>query len=347
MMAHLQLRYIHRFRDRHGKERFYFRRPGCERVPLPGLPGSAEFMAAYQSALAGSTPRPQPGAKRIQPGSFDALAIAYYQSAEFHQLAPSTKATYRNIVEDIRRRAGHLPIAYLQRDSVRHIIARRADTPAAANALLKMLRILMRLALDEGWRRDDPTAGVRRIRSKSEGFRTWTDAEIAAFEARWPIGTRERLALALLLYTGQRRSDVVRMGRQHVRGNAIEIRQQKTGERLLIPIHPHLRAALDACPAEHLTFLTTSFGKPFTFAGFGNWFADAVKAAGLSGVSAHGLRKAAARTLAEAGCTPHQIAAITGHRSLREVERYTRAADQARLAEVAITKMRGSPKGEH
>jgi integrase len=145
--------------------------------------------------------------------------------------------------------------------------------------------------------------------------------------------------MALLLYTGQRRGDVIRMGRQHIRNGKIDVVQQTTRERLAVPIHAHLRTALGACPSDHLTFLVTQAGAPFTSAGFGNWFADAVAAAGLTGMAAHGLRKAAARRLAEAGATVKQIQAVTGRRTLREIERYTRAADQEAGAEAAMAKI--------
>ncbi len=197
----------------------------------------------------------------------------------------------------------------------------------------------MRFALDAGWRRDDPTLRINAFRSPSEGVRTWSEVDITAFENRFPSGSRPRLALALLVHTGQRKGDVVHMGRQHLKGGRIDIRQHKTGTRLQLPIHPALRTELDAVPPDQLTFLTTAEGLPFTPAGFGNWFADRVREAGLSGLSAHGLRKACARRLAEAGCTAHEIAAITGHRSLREVERYTRAADQGGLADRAMERL--------
>ena len=297
-------------------------------------------MAAYQAAISDAPAPKGPTIGRATPGSFNALAAAYYRSAEFIQLAKVTKATYRNIIERFRADNGDRPVAAMQKEHVRRLVAARAEKPAAANALLKMLRILMQFAVNEGMRSDDPTVGVKRVRSTSEGFATWTEEQITAFQEKWRSGTRERLALSLLLYTGQRRGDVVLMGRQHLRAGKIDVRQQKTGERLTIPVHPLLHAEIAACPAEHLTFLTTKGGKPFTSAGFGNWFAEAVEAAGLEGVAAHGLRKAAARRLAEAGCTTHQIAAITGHRTLREVERYTRAADQAVNAEAAIAKLR-------
>ena len=190
----------------------------------------------------------------------------------------------------------------------------------------------MRHAVEIGIRADDPTRDVKPIKIKSDGFHSWTDAEVEQFEAAHPIGSKARLALALLLYTGQRRSDVVLMGRQHLRDGCLHVRQLKTGAELAIPLHPALRTILDASPADNMAFLTTQFGKPFTSNGFGNWFRDRCNEAGLPQCSAHGLRKAAARGLADAGCTAHEIAAITGHASLREVQRYTKGADQKRLA---------------
>ena len=337
-MTRLRLQYVHRFRDRHGVMRHYYRRDGFARVALPGLPGSAEFMEAYQAAIKG---KPLPvGASRTQPGSISALVVAYYGSAEFKRLAPLSARTYRNILERFRAEHGEKPVALLQANHVRRMVADKAETPAAANRLLQMLRQVLRFAVEDGWRRDDPTQGVRKVRATTKGIHTWSEEEIAVFEAKWPLGTRARLALALLLYTGQRRGDVVRMGRQHLRNGAVEVVQGKTGARLAIPLHPALREALEAHPSDHLTFLVTQAGAPFSAPGFSNWFVDVAREAGLpKGCCPHGLRKSAARRLAEAGCTPHEIKAITGHTTLGEVERYTRAADQARLAKIAISRI--------
>src|SRR5262245_21143600 len=198
----------------------------------------------------------------------------------------------------------------------------------------------MQFAVEIGIRRDNPTLGVKRIKIKTEGYRTWSEEDIAAFETTHPIGTRARLALALLLCTAQRRSDVVRIGRQHVRGGMIHVRQCKTGTMLAIPVHLELQRVLDATPSDHLTFLTTAAGKPFSPAGFTNWFRQMCNEAGLpKGISAHGLRKAACRRLAEAGCSANEIAAISGHVTLREIERYTKAADQARMARAAMDRL--------
>jgi len=197
----------------------------------------------------------------------------------------------------------------------------------------------MQHAVEIGMRADDPTRDVRAIPVKGDGYHSWTEAEILQFERHHEVGSRARLAFALLLYTGQRRSDVVRMGRQHLNDGAICVRQQKTGREVWVPVHDALAAIL-AEASTNLTFLLTDQGKPYTAAGFGNWFRDQCQAAGLRGCSAHGLRKAAARRLAEAGCTAHEISAITGHASLREVARYTESADRRKLAASAMAKVK-------
>jgi integrase len=336
-MTRIKLNFVHEYRDRHGKLRRYFRKPGFKRIALPGLPGSDEFMTAYQLALAGQPARIEIGAGRTKPGTVNAAIVGYYTSLAFRSLAPGTQKMRRAILERFREAHGEKRIALLPHEFIARTLGKRS--PFAARNWLKTLRGLLQFAVSEGFRADDPTQGVKLPRIKSDGVHTWTETEIAQYQEKHPLGTRARLALALLLYTAQRRGDVVGMGRQHVRDGAITVRQQKTGATLEIPIHTELRKVLDATPSEHLTYLVTEHGNAFTAAGFGNWFRDRCNEAGLSKeCSAHGLRKAACRRLAEAGCTAHQIAAISGHASLREVERYTKAADQARLARQAFQK---------
>lgn len=333
-MATLRLPYVHAYRDRHGRRRYYFRRRGYPRVPLPGDPGSEEFMAAYRTALAGGRLLSAGAAK---PGSVAAAVASYLGSVRFLSLKPSTQQARRRILERFREQHGDKPIALLGRQHVERMIAAKSATPAAAQVFLKVLRSLLRHAVEIGMCQTNPAIGVGTFRQRSEGIHSWTEEEIAIFERAYVLGTRERLAFDLLLYTAQRRSDVVRMGPQHARNGVLYVRQQKTGAELEIPVHPRLAASLAAAaPSGHLTFLATAFGKPFTSAGFGNWFREACNAAGLPKCSAHGLRKAALRRLAEAGCSANQIQAISGHQSLAEVQRYVRAADQARLAKAAM-----------
>jgi integrase len=335
-MAQIRLPYVQEFVDRHGKVRRYFRKNG-KRTPLPGTPGSKEFRLAYEAALAGNWDVEAKDKDTSPQGSMSRLIALYYSSATFKGLERITQASYRNEIEKIRLAHGEKRVVMLKREHVKKLFAEKADKPGAANKFLRHMRTLMRFAIDENWRTDDPTFGIRKMKIKNGGFRAWTDDDIAAFEQKWPIGTRERLALSLLLYTAQRRSDVIRMGWQHVRNGMIQVRQQKTGTPLWIPIHPRLDAVLQATPRANMTFLMTAQGKPFTSAGFGNYFSDVSREAGCAeGCSAHGLRKAAARRLAEAGCTSKQIQAVTGHKSLDEVERYTKEAEQVLLAQQAM-----------
>ncbi len=327
-------KFVQAFIDRNGKPRFYFRRPGFKSVPLPGLPWSPQFMEVYEAALSGQPV--QIGASRTKPGTVSATIIGYYRDQSFLALAPSTQRPLRGILEHFRAEHGEKRIALLQRQHITTLL--NSKKRFAARHWLMAIRALMKYAVEIGVRGDNPAAGVKLPNMKTDGYHGWTEAEIEQFEKHHGLGTRPRMALALLLYTGQRRGDAIRIGRQHIRDGMIHVRQQKTGIELAIPIHATLAAIIAEAPADHLTLLTTKTGKPFSAAGFGNWFRDRCNEAGLVHCSAHGLRKAAARRLAEAGCTMHEIAAITGHASLSEVQRYTKAADQKRLALSAMEK---------
>src|SRR5262245_26586829 len=316
---------------------YYFRRAGYPRVPLPGLPGSAEFEAAYAAAL-GSAPS-EIGIGRNQHGSVAHAVASYFGSTDFcNRLTPSTQAIRRVLLEKFRRDYGEKPIASLPRKFIETLLS--TLRPGAAKNWLKALRGLLQYCVAEGLCKEDVTASIKLAPSDSKGFHTWTDDEIAQFEAHHAVGSKPRLALALLLYTGQRRSDVIRMGRQHIKDGVLTITQQKTGVTVPVPVHPELRAIIDASAGTNLTFLVTERGKPFPGPRFTQWFRNHCDAAGLpQRCVPHGLRKTAARRLAEAGCTVHEIAAITGHTTLKEVERYTKAFDRERLARAAMARM--------
>lgn len=336
-MSVIRLKFVQAFRDVRGKRRHYYRRGG-QRVPLPGLPGSEEFMAAYAAAVARSSPV-EIGAGRTMPGTIAALVAAYYGSAKFkHEIKDNTRRTRRAVLERFREQYGDRPAAPLDAEGVRRVLAKIEKPHARAN-WLKGIRALMEFAIDVGLRRDDPTLGIKVKTPKTDGFKSWEEDDIAAFRAKHPIGTRARLALELLLGTGQRLGDVIRMGHQHIRAGVVHVRQNKTGAVLNIPVGSDLAAALAGTPREHLTFLTTEKGEPFTAGGFGGWFRTVCDEAGLTGLSAHGLRKATCRRLAEAGCTEKEIASISGHASLNEVARYTKAASQTLLAAAAMGKL--------
>jgi integrase len=341
MGQHLMSRppkYVHGFVDRHGKPRFYFRKAGFKKLPLPGLPWSPEFMAAYEQALAAQPV--QVGIAHVKPGTLRALAVSYFASPVFRTKKPGTQRIYRYIIDRLCLEHGDKRPALLHREHVIKLIAVHVEKPGMARAMHRSLRALMQHAVEIGMRADDPTRDVRAIPAKGDGYHSWTEAEIAQFEKQHPIGSRTRLAFALLLYSGQRRSDVVTMGRQHMTDGVLVIRQQKTGRTVWIPVHETLASIIAETPSGNLTFLVNEHGKPYTAAGFGNWFRDQCRIAGLNGCSAHGLRKAAARRLAEAGCSAHEIAAITGHATLKEVARYTEAVDRRKLAASAMAKIK-------
>jgi integrase len=341
-------KYVQGFVDRDGRAYHYFRRHGSPRVPLPGLLWSPEFMAAYTRALDRSN--------RIvgKRGSIADIVEKYV--ADFPAYASITRIGRRRILRNYARDFGARPIASVTTDELTRLLA--SMPPGAAENLLKAIRGLMKWGVEKGEIKTDPSAGVKLKRNKGPGFHTWSEDEIAQFEFHHKIGSKARLAFGLLLYTAQRRGDVIRMGRQHLRDcqdehlrahgvrNVLPLRQQKTGTPVAVPVLPELQAIIDATPSEHLTFIVNAWGKPFTPGAFSNWFREQCDAAGLPKVcSAHGLRKAACVRLAEAGCSVHMIMSISGHKSLAEVERYTREVERARLANQAMaTVIKARPK---
>lgn len=335
----LPLRYVQIFKDRHGVERYYFRRAGCPRVALPGPVGAPEFLAAYHAALA-QEPPPAASRKAPEAGTFGKLALDYMASVHFRRTKASSQAVTRSILERFAAAHGHRTVAGMKRRHVEAIVSAMHETPAAANNLLSRLRMLIKFAIAHDLVRHDVTRGIPFYREGS--IHTWTDAELMQFEERWPVGTRQRTAYALALFTGQRRSDVVRMtwADYDAAAGTIRVKQMKTGTELLVPVHAALREALEAWPRNHIAILANAKGHGTSIHGFGGFMADAIARAGLpSRCVLHGLRKAAARRLAEAGCSALQIMAVTGHKTLAEVQRYAAQAQQEPMARDAISRL--------
>jgi integrase len=336
-MTVIRIPYVKAYIDRHGHVRRYFRKRGSKPTLLPGVPGSAEFMEAYRIALGEPAPRP---AARHGEGTVSALIFDYLKSAAFANLKPSSQAAYRVVLDRFGIAHGHRMVHDMPRAKVAAYIHEiGAKRPGMGNLTRKVLRRLLAHAVRLGYRNDNP---ITEIDTYKLGTRhTWTDIELATFEARWPLGTRERLAYALLLHTAQRCGDVAKMRRADIAGGMIAVVQQKTGTALSIPIHPELTAALRAGPANGLNLIGATDGRPITSANLTDLIKRAGAAAGLPAhCLPHGLRKAQMRRLAESGASTKQIAAVSGHKTLQEVERYTAAADQRRLSKSAIAKLR-------
>jgi integrase len=298
--------------------------------------GSEAFWAEYRAAMEG-TPPPSKASKS------HTLAWGlerYRKSSAWAGLSHATRRQSENIFRGVVKTAGDAVLGNITAETIKAGRERRAAAPHAANNFLKSMRRFFKWAADpEGGNlvAKNPTIGVKLLKGNNEdGFHTWTEEEIHRFESYWPIGTRERLALDLLLYTGLARGDVVRLGRQHVTNGVITFRMEKRRGHGVVypPVLPVLAATIAASNTGDLTFLVTERGTPFVKESFGNWFREACRKAGCPG-SAHGLRKAGATRAAENGATVNQLMALFGWKIEKMALLYTRKADRKRLASMA------------
>jgi integrase/recombinase XerD len=330
------MKYVSVERDRHGNLKYYFRRKG-KRIRLPE-PGSVEFLKSYDEACGGKAKD-----SAAATGSFGHLCKQYYASRAFEALDLSTQNWRRRTLDEICAAHGDKPVALMQPRHIR--LLRDEKKGAVANQRLKALRALFQWAVEDDEVTSDPTRDVKKVKYVTGGHHTWTAEEIEIYKARHLLGTKARLALDILRFTTGRREDAVRLGKPHIRTGRVQFRQAKNEHRypvdIDIPLHPELATSIEACPSGHLTFLVTDYGRPYTPAGFGNAMRDWCDQVNLHHCSAHGLRKSTPTQMAESGATPHELMAITGHRSLDEVERYTRAANKKKLADSAMSKFKG------
>jgi integrase len=344
-------KYVSADRDRHGNLRFYFRREGRPKVRLHGTPYSPEWTAAYHAALAETTAT---GTKAEN--SLDWLCDRYYKSPKFRELEENTKRNTRAILHEICnidsfqgkkiRRLGTLPFARLSKVHVVGLRDMRADKPGVANDRVGKIGALFNWAIGNDLAKLNPASAVGRLKNVSSGLHTWTESEVSRFEAAYPIGTIERLAFALMIYLGIRRSDARLLGPQHEIEDGKKItftvfkNRNKSPTRLTLPILPPLRAIIDATQIDKTTFLQSRWDQPFASPNsFGNWFNSRVRGIGLSECTTHGLRKIGAVRCAEGGATAHELMAMFGWKDIKVALTYTRQADEKRLADQAAFKM--------
>ena len=321
--------YLSREVTRHGRGVWYVRRNG-KRIRLRADFGTPGFEAEYQAALAGNSLR----SKAPNEGTFAWLIERYRETAAWSHLSAATKRQRENIFLHVLETAGNQPLAKITPAAIIAGRERRAATPAQARNFLDAMRGLFRWAADARMVKVDPTISVKNPpRKKGAGFRPWTEDDVAAYERRWPIGTRQRVWLDVLLYTGLRRGDAVRLGRQHVRGGVASIKTEKSGFTVTVtlPILDALAETLAAGLCGDLTFIAGESGHPLTKEFFGNLFRRACRTAGVPG-SAHGVRKIAATRSANAGATVAQLEAIFGWQGGTMASLYTREADRRRLS---------------
>jgi integrase len=324
-------------RTRHGKTVWYFRRDRhSKRIRIHGEFGSPEFKCNYDAAAIGKAiPASDAPAKE----TLAWLVARYRESGAWTKnLSAATRKQRSAIMKQIVATAGAEPLTAIDRDAVVRGMERRSDTPFQARHFRDTVNGLFVWAVEAKHAKINPAEGVKARKPKSSGFPTWTDEEIEQFEARWPLGTRERVMFSIFLYTGLRRGDAAVLGRPHVRNGIIRIDTEKTGTRVTIPLLPILERTLNAGPTGELTFIASADGQPMGKEVIGNLFRTACREAGIN-KSAHGLRKAAATRLANNGATVAQLEAIFGWEGGRMASHYTKQADREHLAVAAMSKL--------
>jgi integrase len=338
--------FLHRERSRHGIPVWYVRRDHGPRIRLRAEYDSAEFWEEYKAALAGTAPAKKGG----RPGSLEWAITRYRASSAWAALAPATRRQRENIFHQVEKTAGKELLSQITQKVIIAGRERRSAHPHAANNFLKAMRGFFDWAAGDGnLVKDNPCIGVKLLKGSNDdvGFHTWNEDELARFEAKWPVGTRQRLAFDILLYTGLRRGDAVKLGRQHVQDGLITLRTEKTGEPVTLPILEPLAHSIAATTTGDLTFLVTERGQPFVKESFGNWFRQACTAAKCQG-SAHGLRKAGATRAAENGATERQLMALFGWSTNKMAALYTRTAEKKRLAtDAAQLLLRKQPENKN
>lgn len=350
--------YVSRFKDRHGKERLRFRRKGYPSQYFTAPLGTESFREEYHrfnSAEAIAVAIERAKAARCTPGSVGDLLRRYVAVPE--RLGPSavTQTKVRNILERFAEGREERPVKGIRFEHIDAIIAkarvkvvdskgRKVGGIEAARKLRKELRRFFAFARKLGWISVNPVDDSQPVKvspnERSTGFHTWTEEDISIYREHWPLGTKQRLAMELMLWTDQRKVDAIHLGRQHVKNGKFAIRQSKTGKVLTLPIARPLAAAIEAMPpSDALCFLITEWGKPFSVKGFGGWFREQCDAASLPHCTAHGLRKATMRRMAELEMPNKTMKSVSGHSKDEEVARYTEAANQERLADGAIKRL--------
>lgn len=318
-----------------GKVYWRFRRNGFS-TNIPGPYGSPEFLAAYEAALAGSkTPR----SSTALAGILAWLIEQYLRSLRFKNLSDSRKRTIRLELDWLREQAGKY---HFERLEVRHVEAlmSKKKGPTAANTVKKNLSMLFNFAAKKlGYTGPNPARHAERMKTNPDGFHTWTEAEVNRFLERHGPGTKARLVMLLALNTGMARQDLARVGRQHVKAGRIAYRRHKTAVAADMPILPELAEELSHVPKDRLLFVTQDKSdKPYAVASLGNWFRDRCAEANVPG-SLHGLRKAGATRLADAGATEWEIASYLAHSDTTQASVYTKKANRARLADSGFAKL--------
>jgi integrase len=349
-MARVRLRYVIGFRNKkraNKRVRFYFRRRGGKAIPLPGMVGSEEFMAAYGAALAATSNAPTDfGAVRTAPGTVDALVVNYYKSAAWLSLAEDSRRTRRYIIERFRADHGGKRVALLRRDHFEKMLAEMTASSGVKANCIKAIRALMKSGIPS-MLKADPTEGIVVRRPKTPGHKPWSAAQVEQYRAYWKLGTQARLVLEFAYETASRRGEVVRLGPQHLYHGQngerrIRIARIKGSRDVDLPVTPELLAACNAMPQDHLTYIHKENGAPLAKGTLGVRFAEWATEAGLpKHCRMHGLKKTRMTDIVLAGGNAPQLMAVSGHRDMAVAQKYIEEVfERPELADAAFAKLR-------
>lgn len=340
------------YTDTRGRTRFRVSVKG-RRYELGADWGSVDFEDRYNKAMAGQKPG-MIGSERVKPRSVNDLVARFYLGRVYKKWGESTKATNRAIIEKWREEYGGFPVATLRKSNIETMMATKSETPGAANNFLKRIRQVLDVAVDLGWLVPiNPARQVGLYEYEIKGIYTWSEDDIAKYLAYHEPGTDAHNAMMLMLYTAAAKVDAVKLGpfsiKETTKGPRLIYRRQKTRNKkamlVSIPIHSDLAPVLDGLMNKG-TFLQTREEKQRSHKGLGNTMRQWCDDAGLPHCTSHGLRKACARRLAEGGASAPQIMAVTGHKTLSEVQRYIDAANREDMADDGFAVMVTRPNGE-
>jgi len=334
-----KLPFLHAERSRFGVTYYYVRVNRGRRIRIKGDFGTPEFLAHYHEVIATEAPPPREANPSVHPGSFGWLVTEWLKSAEWSAAAPATQSQRKAFLDQVVATLGDVPLRGIKRQQLLDERNHRRETPCSANNLVKTLRALFQWAHERGLVEENHAHRVPFIKIKSPGYRPWTMEEVETYRNCWPLGTRQRVALEVLLNTGLRRGDAIRLGPQHVADGVASIRTEKTRMEVHIPILPTLQEAIQKGPIGDTTYIARWDGKPMGRDSFSMWFHEACTVAGVPG-SAHGLRKTAATMMAEAGGSERELMAFFGWSTTSQSQVYTREADKRLLAARGAERMR-------
>lgn len=356
--------HLQRGTSRHGRKYWFVQlRYGSRKIRLRNPDGSDAVFGAdgfediYKAAiaLAGEAIAKEPFASR---GTLKWAWLLYTSpdNAAWSILSEATRKQRQNIMKHVLKSAGESPLEDIDADAMAEGVQRRAKTPSQAKNFKQTMNQFFAWLKREKIVNTNPAEDVELPkRPKTGGFKEWTEDDIQKYEKRWPLGTRQRIALNVYMYTGLRRGDAADVGPKDISKQTVIEPDPETGKMVPVvkeviawateksqrqtvvhlPVLPPLRESLDAGPTGD-TFIISEHGRKYVKESLGNLFKGWCVAAGVLDKSAHGLRKAAATRAADNGATAHELMAIFGWKDIKEAEIYTKAADRKRLAMRAI-----------